>query len=170
MTDDNLPCWVYRSPRHQEMYLYLSEEEAFERVPDAPVVEPRGVEAHQPDVGSPVLAVAGRAVGRRIRENVRVVAALAGLAGDRHAEGPIGIFTDGERRAADVGSPTPDVQQTLSFAQSLDDQPFAGLKTVARQHAPIPMQDHHPLARRRGGGSRAGPEGNRAPDRVLRFE
>ena len=35
MTDDNLPCWVYRSPRHQEMYLYLSEEEAFERVPDA---------------------------------------------------------------------------------------------------------------------------------------
>ena len=35
MLDDNLPCWVYRSPRKQEMYLYLAAEDAFDRVPDA---------------------------------------------------------------------------------------------------------------------------------------
>ena len=29
MTDDNLPCWVYRSPRIQEMYLYLAHEDGF---------------------------------------------------------------------------------------------------------------------------------------------
>ena len=34
MVDDNLPCWVYRSPRKQEMYLYLAEEDAFDKVPD----------------------------------------------------------------------------------------------------------------------------------------
>ena len=34
MTDDNLPCWVYRSVRHPEMYLYLSEEDAFDKLPD----------------------------------------------------------------------------------------------------------------------------------------
>lgn len=34
MADDNLHCWVYRSPRKQEMYLYLSGEDAFDRVPD----------------------------------------------------------------------------------------------------------------------------------------
>lgn len=33
MTDKDLPCWVYRSTRQQEMYLYLSEEEAFDKVP-----------------------------------------------------------------------------------------------------------------------------------------
>lgn len=35
MADDNLPCWVYRSPRHPEMYLFLDEEEAFDKVPEA---------------------------------------------------------------------------------------------------------------------------------------
>jgi len=35
MPDDCLPCWVYRSPRKPEMYLYLAEEDAFDRVPDA---------------------------------------------------------------------------------------------------------------------------------------
>lgn len=35
MADDNLPCWVYRSPRKQEMYLFLAEEEGFDRVPQA---------------------------------------------------------------------------------------------------------------------------------------
>ena len=35
MTDDNLSCWVYRSTRHQEMYLYLDEEGGFDKVPDA---------------------------------------------------------------------------------------------------------------------------------------
>ena len=34
MADDNLHCWVYRSPRKQEMYLYLAGEDAFHRVPD----------------------------------------------------------------------------------------------------------------------------------------
>ncbi|MCG6966563.1 MAG: YcgL domain-containing protein [Chromatiaceae bacterium] len=35
MTVSSLPCWVYRSPRKQEMYLFLAEEGAFERVPSA---------------------------------------------------------------------------------------------------------------------------------------
>ena len=35
MADDNLHCWVYRSPRKQEMYLYLAAEDGFDRVPDA---------------------------------------------------------------------------------------------------------------------------------------
>lgn len=35
MTNDNLPCWVYRSPQHPEMYLYLDEEDAFDKVPEA---------------------------------------------------------------------------------------------------------------------------------------
>ncbi|MCB1787143.1 MAG: YcgL domain-containing protein [Chromatiaceae bacterium] len=35
MTDSSLPCWVYRSPRKQEMYLYLAEENGFDRVPSA---------------------------------------------------------------------------------------------------------------------------------------
>ena len=35
MSDTNLPCWVYRSTRKQEMYLYLAEEDAFDKVPDA---------------------------------------------------------------------------------------------------------------------------------------
>ena len=35
MSDAMLPCWVYRSPRKQEMYLYLAEEDAFDKIPDA---------------------------------------------------------------------------------------------------------------------------------------
>ena len=35
MSEFNLPCWVYRSPRKPGMYLYLAEEDAFDRVPDA---------------------------------------------------------------------------------------------------------------------------------------
>jgi len=35
MTESTLPCWVYRSPRIQEMYLYLAQEEGFVVVPDA---------------------------------------------------------------------------------------------------------------------------------------
>jgi uncharacterized protein YcgL (UPF0745 family) len=30
-----MQCWIYRSPRHLEMYLYLSAAEAFELVPEA---------------------------------------------------------------------------------------------------------------------------------------
>lgn len=29
------PCWIYRSPRRDEMYLYLSQEARFEAVPEA---------------------------------------------------------------------------------------------------------------------------------------
>jgi len=33
MSDLSLPCWVYRSPRKQEMYIYLAEEDAFDKIP-----------------------------------------------------------------------------------------------------------------------------------------
>lgn len=33
MASDSLPCWVYRSVRKREMYLYLAEEGGFDRVP-----------------------------------------------------------------------------------------------------------------------------------------
>lgn len=32
---DKLPCWIYKSPLKEEMYLYLAEEEGFAQVPDA---------------------------------------------------------------------------------------------------------------------------------------
>ena len=32
---DRVPCWIYKSPVKDEMYLYLAEEAGFERVPDA---------------------------------------------------------------------------------------------------------------------------------------
>jgi len=35
MADNSLHCWVYRSPRKQEMYLYLADEDAFDKVPQA---------------------------------------------------------------------------------------------------------------------------------------
>ncbi|MCB1722998.1 MAG: YcgL domain-containing protein [Chromatiaceae bacterium] len=35
MADEILPCWVYRSPRKQEMYLYLASEDDFGCVPPA---------------------------------------------------------------------------------------------------------------------------------------
>jgi uncharacterized protein YcgL (UPF0745 family) len=37
MTDstDRLPCWVYKSPRKQEMYVYLAKEDDFDVLPDA---------------------------------------------------------------------------------------------------------------------------------------
>lgn len=30
-----LPCWIYKSPLKEEMYLYVAQEEGFDRVPDA---------------------------------------------------------------------------------------------------------------------------------------
>jgi len=33
MAESNLPCWVYRSPRKQEMYLYLAGEDRFDTIP-----------------------------------------------------------------------------------------------------------------------------------------
>jgi len=41
MAEDNLHCWVYRSPRKQEMYLYLAGEDAFDTVPQ-PLLESFG--------------------------------------------------------------------------------------------------------------------------------
>ena len=35
MVEDDLHCWVYRSPRKQEMYLFLAAEDGFDRVPAA---------------------------------------------------------------------------------------------------------------------------------------
>jgi len=35
MVDESLPCWVYRSPRKQEMYLFTAEEDQFDSVPAA---------------------------------------------------------------------------------------------------------------------------------------
>ncbi len=35
MPDNCQHCWVYRSPRKQEMYLYLAQKDGFDRVPDA---------------------------------------------------------------------------------------------------------------------------------------
>jgi uncharacterized protein len=35
MQSDEIPCWVYRSPRKQEMYLYLLAEDDFSAVPEA---------------------------------------------------------------------------------------------------------------------------------------
>ena len=31
---ESIPCWVYRSPRKDEMYLYLGKEDDFSRVPE----------------------------------------------------------------------------------------------------------------------------------------
>jgi uncharacterized protein YcgL (UPF0745 family) len=33
MTSDHLPCWIYRSPRQSELYLYLADEAAFDTLP-----------------------------------------------------------------------------------------------------------------------------------------
>lgn len=35
MPDDILQCWVYRSPRKSQMYLYLAERDGFSAVPEA---------------------------------------------------------------------------------------------------------------------------------------
>ena len=35
MADDHVTCWVYRSSRKQELYLYLAEKDAFDELPGA---------------------------------------------------------------------------------------------------------------------------------------
>jgi uncharacterized protein YcgL (UPF0745 family) len=35
MTQANTPCWIYKSPRKEEMYLYLARKDGFDAVPDA---------------------------------------------------------------------------------------------------------------------------------------
>jgi uncharacterized protein YcgL (UPF0745 family) len=32
---DKLPCWIYKSPRKNEMYLYLAREDGFDELPEA---------------------------------------------------------------------------------------------------------------------------------------
>jgi len=32
---DAVPCWIYKSPLKDEMYLYIPEKDGFDRVPDA---------------------------------------------------------------------------------------------------------------------------------------
>jgi uncharacterized protein YcgL (UPF0745 family) len=34
MPDDSRPCWIYKSSRKEEMYLYLDKEDAYEDLPD----------------------------------------------------------------------------------------------------------------------------------------
>ncbi len=34
-TDERTPCWIYRSSRKEEMYLYLATEDAFDQLPEA---------------------------------------------------------------------------------------------------------------------------------------
>ncbi|MES9858097.1 MAG: YcgL domain-containing protein [Sedimenticola sp.] len=33
--NDTIPCWIYRSNRKDEMYLYLTQEDAFDELPEA---------------------------------------------------------------------------------------------------------------------------------------
>jgi uncharacterized protein YcgL (UPF0745 family) len=33
-SDNSIPCWIYRSSRKDEMYLYLGKEEDFDEVPE----------------------------------------------------------------------------------------------------------------------------------------
>lgn len=71
MADDNLPCWVYRSPRKQEMYLYLAEEDGFDKVPEALLAQ----------FGPPILVIELELSPQRklARENVdKVMADLRG--------------------------------------------------------------------------------------------
>ncbi|MEW8432208.1 MAG: YcgL domain-containing protein [gamma proteobacterium symbiont of Ctena orbiculata] len=35
MTRAGLPCWIYRSPRKDEMYLYIAREDDFSCVPES---------------------------------------------------------------------------------------------------------------------------------------
>ncbi|MEW8506623.1 MAG: YcgL domain-containing protein [Candidatus Thiodiazotropha sp.] len=39
MTDSGVPCWIYRSPRKDEMYLYIAREDDFSCVPEALLVK-----------------------------------------------------------------------------------------------------------------------------------
>ncbi|MEJ2308855.1 MAG: YcgL domain-containing protein [Gammaproteobacteria bacterium] len=34
MADNTLPCWIYKSARKEEMYLYLSAEDGYEELPE----------------------------------------------------------------------------------------------------------------------------------------
>lgn len=66
-----LPCWIYKSPLKNEMYLYLPEERGFDRVPAALMTR----------FGDPVLVMElelheGRALARE--DVVQVMQNLAG--------------------------------------------------------------------------------------------
>jgi len=34
MSTETQPCWIYKSSRKEEMYLYLAEEDGYENLPD----------------------------------------------------------------------------------------------------------------------------------------
>jgi len=34
MSTETQPCWIYKSSRKEEMYLYLAEEDGYEELPD----------------------------------------------------------------------------------------------------------------------------------------
>ena len=67
MSEGNLPCWVYRSTRVQEMYLYLAEEDGFDPVPPALLAR----------FGEPILVIELELSSERelARENVNEVMA-----------------------------------------------------------------------------------------------
>lgn len=35
MSEDTLPCWVYKNERHPDLYVYLAEEDGFHQLPAA---------------------------------------------------------------------------------------------------------------------------------------
>lgn len=69
MSESSLHCWVYRSPRKQEMYLYLAEEDGFDRIP-APLLE---------QFGEPVLVIELELSPKRKLAREDVVKVIANL-------------------------------------------------------------------------------------------
>jgi len=67
---DTLPCWIYRSPRKDEMYLYLGAEDGFEAVPK-PLLERFG----KPELVMQIELHDGRILARE--DVVRVMRNLA---------------------------------------------------------------------------------------------
>ena len=47
--DNVTPCWVYRSSKKDEMYLYLASEEGFDQVPEA-LMQRFGTPSHVMDL------------------------------------------------------------------------------------------------------------------------
>lgn len=65
MSGSELPCWVYRSPRKDEMYLYIATEDDFSCVPEA-LLERFGKPIH-------VMEIALTEQRKLAREDVAVV-------------------------------------------------------------------------------------------------
>ncbi|MES9963188.1 MAG: YcgL domain-containing protein [Candidatus Sedimenticola sp. 20ELBAFRAG] len=67
--DDTLPCWIYRSSRKDEMYLYLAEEDAFDELPELLMKQ----------FGTPTLVMELGLHPERILARVEVDKVMAGL-------------------------------------------------------------------------------------------